>query len=249
MTDTLQRRQIIRDIVRRIVAAYAPEAVILYGSHAYGTPHEDSDIDLLIIKETDKSHSDRWSAVRDLLGDPYMGVPVSPLVYTPRELQRRLAIGDFFVREILQKGEFLYGDCIRETPLMDEGLKLQALEWFERGDGDLQGARVLLDQGAATYIVAFHVHQTIEKYLKGYLILHDRKPPRSHELAPLLESASRFRPELLREYADLCEKATKYYVKGRYPPGPPPQYDPKEMVARLAQTEQLVRAIREEADS
>ena len=53
--------------MQRIVAGYAPEAIILFGSHAYGTPHEDSDIDLLIIKQTEKRPIDRASDIRQLL--------------------------------------------------------------------------------------------------------------------------------------------------------------------------------------
>lgn len=43
----------IQEIVRRIVAGYAPDRIILFGSYAYGTPTEDSDVDLLVIKAGD----------------------------------------------------------------------------------------------------------------------------------------------------------------------------------------------------
>ena len=107
--DTLGWAQVIEDIVARIVAGYAPERVILFGSHARGTPHEDSDIDLLIIKQTDRRPEDRWMEVKRLLRDPYGAVPVSPFVYTPQELEQRRAIKDFFIQEILETGKVLYG--------------------------------------------------------------------------------------------------------------------------------------------
>ena len=44
--------ELIRRIVDRVVAEYAPRQVILFGSYAHGTPDRDSDIDLLIVKET-----------------------------------------------------------------------------------------------------------------------------------------------------------------------------------------------------
>lgn len=43
----------LQEIVRRIVAGYAPDRIILFGSYAYGTPTEDSDVDLLVIKADD----------------------------------------------------------------------------------------------------------------------------------------------------------------------------------------------------
>lgn len=102
-------REALHEIIQRIVAAYAPEKIILFGSYAYGDPHTDSDIDLLIIKETDKRPLDRWMEVKRLLRDRSGSISISPLVYTRREIERRLAIKDFFIKEIFEKGEVLYG--------------------------------------------------------------------------------------------------------------------------------------------
>ena len=41
------------DIVKKIVFGYSPQKIILFGSLAHGTPTKDSDVDLLIIKDTD----------------------------------------------------------------------------------------------------------------------------------------------------------------------------------------------------
>ena len=100
--------EIIRDILRKSVAGYAPQKVILFGSYAYGNPRPDSDIDLLIIKETSERFIDRWVTVRRILSDPERMVPLEILVLTPREVSRRLAIGDQFLAEILEKGGVLY---------------------------------------------------------------------------------------------------------------------------------------------
>jgi len=98
----------IRDIVRKIVASYRRQKIILFGSYAYGNPDEDSDIDLLIIKDTDKRPIDRWTEVKRLVRDRSRRVPVSPLVLTSKELEERLEIKDFFLQEILEKGQVLY---------------------------------------------------------------------------------------------------------------------------------------------
>ena len=100
--------QEIERIVRRIAEEYRPLKVVLFGSHAYGTPHEDSDIDLLIIKETSERFIDRFVTVRRLVADPNRRIPFDPIVLTPSELERRLAIGDQFIQEIITRGKILY---------------------------------------------------------------------------------------------------------------------------------------------
>ena len=109
MTTDIKIRKIITEIVDRISRGYKPKKVILFGSYAYGEPTEDSDIDLLIIKNTDKRPIDRWVEVKRLLRDSSRTIPVAPLVYTEKEVEQRLAIKDFFLEEIFEKGELLYG--------------------------------------------------------------------------------------------------------------------------------------------
>ncbi len=101
-------KAIIQDILEKLLADYAPEKVILYGSYAYGKPDRDSDIDLLIIKETTERFFDRMFTVRRILTDPGRSVPVEPIVLTPKEVSRRLVIGDQFIAEIMEKGNILY---------------------------------------------------------------------------------------------------------------------------------------------
>lgn len=101
-------REVIQDIVDKLLAGYTPQKVILFGSYAYGSPRPDSDIDLLIIKETGERFIDRWVTVRRLLSDPGRIVPLETLVLTPQEVSNRLAVGDQFLAEILEKGEVLY---------------------------------------------------------------------------------------------------------------------------------------------
>lgn len=100
--------QIIRQIVKKLQSDYAPVKVILFGSHAGGSADVDSDIDLLIIKDTNERFIDRWVTVRRILSDPSRKVAIETLVLTPQEISERLARGDQFVAEILEKGQVLY---------------------------------------------------------------------------------------------------------------------------------------------
>ena len=102
------RSQIIADLVKAIVAGYSPERIILFGSFAYGEPDEGSDIDLLIIKDTEEPFLDRMFAVRRLVRELHLRVGFDPIIVTPAELEQRLNIGDQFLAEACQRGKTLY---------------------------------------------------------------------------------------------------------------------------------------------
>ncbi len=99
---------IVSEIVEKLKREYKPLKIILFGSYAYGNPTEDSDIDLLILKNTDERRVDRFVQVKRIIYNPNCKIPVSPLVYSPEELEERLRIGDDFIKEIIQKGTILY---------------------------------------------------------------------------------------------------------------------------------------------
>lgn len=108
MTKNKKIKSIICRLAQRIKKEYQPEKIILFGSYAYGHPTKDSDIDLFIIKESNKRRIERSCEVRKIIRD-IKGISVQPIVFTDEELSKRLAIGDEFVKEILGKGEVLYG--------------------------------------------------------------------------------------------------------------------------------------------
>lgn len=101
-------REVIQDILGKLLAEYAPQKVILFGSYAQGNPRSDSDIDILIIKETSERFIDRWVTVRHILSDPERRIPLETLVLTPQEVLDRLTSGDQFLETIIEEGEVLY---------------------------------------------------------------------------------------------------------------------------------------------
>lgn len=92
--------------VDRIAAAFKPERIVLFGSYACGSPTEDSDVDLLITRR-------RWSMspltaagkMRIELGVPFA---MDLIARSEAEIERRIADGDHFLREILKTGITLY---------------------------------------------------------------------------------------------------------------------------------------------
>ncbi len=67
--------KIISEVVEKIKTEYQPEEIILYGSYAYGKPTKDSDIDLFIIKDTDKRQVDRIVDVLRLITTQHEAFP------------------------------------------------------------------------------------------------------------------------------------------------------------------------------
>ena len=102
MTREMNRR--LRRIGKKIKQEYRAERVILFGSHARGDATEDSDVDLLVVAPTKERFFERMASVRRLIRDLRDGLPVSPIVLTPGELEKRRQAGDPFVWEILETG-------------------------------------------------------------------------------------------------------------------------------------------------
>ena len=108
MTYKKKAELAIQEIAQKIQTHYRPEKIILFGSYAYGKPTRDSDIDMFIIKNTKKTRMDRWMEVRKILYDPERKISISPLVFTNKEVNSRLSLGDDFFCEIVKKGRLLY---------------------------------------------------------------------------------------------------------------------------------------------
>lgn len=126
---------------------------------------------------------------------------------------------------------------------MDDNYAKQAIEWFERGRHDMETAQLLYDEHGYTDSIAYHIQQAIEKYLKGYLVLHGKKPPKIHELDTLLNHIATFDKSFLN-FLDICEKASRFYIEDRYPPGPPVEYEYKEIKDDLDSASELIEKIK-----
>ena len=102
------RRQI-NEVAKRIAAEFQPQRIILFGSYAYGTPTEDSDVDLLVVKrmrgDVVRKAGEIYGFIHRVTGSAFS---VDVLVRTPGELSRRIALNDFFLREIVEKGKIVY---------------------------------------------------------------------------------------------------------------------------------------------
>src|SRR5437588_10568702 len=96
--------RVIRRYARAIAEEFQPDKIILFGSYAYGTPHEDSDVDLLVVMPTGNQHS-QAVRIRWRLAAPF---PLDLVVRTPKEMKWRLEEGESFLTTIVSQGTVLY---------------------------------------------------------------------------------------------------------------------------------------------
>lgn len=99
-------RRSIDAVVKRIAREFDPERIILFGSYAYGHPGPYSDVDLLIVMPTrERTRAKQIEIARALSPHPF-GMDI--LVRTPEQVRERIAMGDYFLRDIVTRGRILY---------------------------------------------------------------------------------------------------------------------------------------------
>src|SRR5216683_3787845 len=96
--------RLIRRFARQVAERFQPDKIILFGSYAYGTPHADSDVDILVIMPA-RNQLDQAVKIELACDPPF---PLDIIVRTPHNMQWRLAEGESFLREITTRGKVLY---------------------------------------------------------------------------------------------------------------------------------------------
>ena len=186
-------QEAIDDVVRQIADLFHPERIILFGSYAYGTPRPDSDVDLLVVMDTPLSEIQQEIAIWKVIKKNFA---LDLLVRTSANFMRRISMGDFFLKEIVENGKVLYGSAISDSDgLVDwqpnevSGINPLTSEWIERAEGNYITATILAQaMGSRGYDqVCYHSQECVEQYLKAYLQEHQTYFPKLHNLLELLE--------------------------------------------------------------
>jgi predicted nucleotidyltransferase len=105
-------KQLLDDMTRRLVAEFAPERVVLFGSQAWGTPAADSDVDLMVIVAPDTDTAGQSSFQRGLRARRVLrDLPVAKdvLVETRDEFDFRSMVKGSLERQVAENGHVLYG--------------------------------------------------------------------------------------------------------------------------------------------
>ena len=98
----------LKEITSKIVREYQPEKIILFGSYAWGNPGPDSDVDLFVVKKTDRSSREVAREIsRSIFPRPF---PLDILVYTSSEIEKKIKEDrNLFIEDIINNGKILYG--------------------------------------------------------------------------------------------------------------------------------------------
>lgn len=96
--------RLIRRFARQVAERFDPDKIILFGSYAYGKPHADSDVDILVIMPA-RNQIDQAVRISLTIDPPF---PLDIIVRTPHNMRWRLEEGDSFLREIVSRGKVLH---------------------------------------------------------------------------------------------------------------------------------------------
>jgi predicted nucleotidyltransferase len=95
---------LIRHFARQVAEQFRPDKIILFGSYAYGTPHDDSDVDILVVMPA-RSQLGMAARIENAIDPPF---PLDIIVRTPKQLKWRLEEHESFLTEVTMKGKVLY---------------------------------------------------------------------------------------------------------------------------------------------
>ena len=116
-------------------------------------------------------------------------------------------------------------------------------EWYAQGDLDIRAAEILLAQDGPLPVIAFHIQQAVEKYLKGWLLSTGWALRRTHEVEALVQEAIARNADFAPFLAP-CQRITEYYIETRYPLGVHTLLDPATITADLNTARNLIALIR-----
>lgn len=116
-------------------------------------------------------------------------------------------------------------------------------DWFKKAEHDLMAAKILFNDGGFMDTIGYHLHQTIEKYLKGFLLFYKQKYPITHNLIKLLKECSKSNKDII-DYYEECERMNAYYIETKYPMDMPQDFPKNEMKKSIEMTEFLIKYIK-----
>lgn len=208
--------------IRCLLAAQPTvKQVVVFGSTATGQTHAWSDLDLMVIEESDAPFIERSLRLARLIR-PQVGTQF--LVYTPDEIHA-LTRKPFVRVEVLEKGKVL-----PMQPYLD------AQRWLTFAEQDLRVAELAL--GAAIFNqTCFHAQQCVEKCLKACLTAGGALLPRTHLIADLLQQLSAAAQGTVAGLEQDLLALDQFYIPTRYPdalPGALPEGLPQQSHAEIA---------------
>lgn len=221
--DVPDSREQIARVVAGIAERFHPARIVLFGSRAYGVPTSESDVDLMVIMQTERRPGEQARAIHATIerGLPFQ---VDFHVRTPAQIRLGLREHDFFILDVMRgitlyegkEGDLAPNDANGETEA-SSGLKQATREWLDNADENERAATILLDADVELFdAVCFHARQCVELLLKALLQEREIRSPRTHDLAALARLSLPVAPALATLESDLSW-LSRCAVEPRYP--------------------------------
>jgi uncharacterized protein len=239
MTTSEEQMRLVRDLKEALLEIYDLEAIILFGSMGRGDADEFSDVDLLVVMETDqdmKRLSEEMTRYLDpLIRDKHI------IAKTARDFCRQRDIPGTLVYSAAGEGLVLFEKRgwdtgylpqdsyeTRKKEVIQQEYVQSALDFLERAETSLKERNLFRARDFARFAAA--------RALKGVFVKHDVHPPRETGLETLLNQAEEMEPELARERDFLTEL-------NRWSPNPRDEAEDRRSRFTLEGTGRLVRRI------
>jgi predicted nucleotidyltransferase len=103
----------IQALADKIASEFHPDKIILFGSHARGDARPDSDVDLMVIINSDE-HPSRTAAEITYRVHPRR-YPLDLIVRGPQTVRTRLQMNDWFLRDVMREGRILYAETAMQS--------------------------------------------------------------------------------------------------------------------------------------
>jgi len=215
-------------IVSELTRVAQPELLLLFGSRANDSAHEESDYDLLVVFADGTDLEVERQACNRALREA--GVSADVLARTASQYMRQQRDPGFLDWLIAREGRVLYATgSIEQRMPPPPGRVSESTEgfdfWLERADGDFRLAQLTLASAEPVRdAICFHAHAAVEKLLKAQIVKRGTFPPKTHDLSQLLA----LQPDTVRNDQTLrqaCAVLNELYPKSRYPELPMPSLD------------------------
>lgn len=208
----------LHEIVERITRVARPELVLLFGSRSAGGAREDSDYDLMIVFDDDADIEREARACRVALRSA--SIPGDVLPRTISQYRRQQHDPGHLDWLVARSGTVLFAtgrveqrDQVARVGERGDGVAL----WRERAAADLRAAQLSASSPEPVPdAICFHAHAAVEKLLKAEIVEQGAFPPRTHDVARLIERM----PPTLRSDDELraaCAVLQELYPLSRYP--------------------------------
>ena len=247
----------IRDALVPFLKKGGAVRAIVFGSYARGDADAESDLDLLVVVDTDLPFLERWDVIPGLRSEsPIEAMDV--LAYTPEEVRRMMEMGSVLLPVVLEEGVTIYdGDADfghwwdQQAVLVEKGEDVMkrnpdvvAQRWLRQARRDLISCSKLLEEGIFE-TVCFLAQQAAEKALKGVVYLGGARRVLGHSCLRLIKQLEEQHPSLA-SYLESARLLDQVYITSPYPNGEL-ELAPYELFSR-SQAEDLMSRGRETVD-